>query len=313
MADELSAIDTTHIDGLVTIKVEQDELTGLIEKARSRQEKVPELVFKRVVGDYEARIRALEVEARPLREKARAEFARLVALHRAATAALAKAQLDAQEIEFRHEVGEFNDEEFGRRYKVANEAVAACQTSFDQADQLRVRFLEVIPDEPEPEPAPVPAQEATVGSSAGSPNAVAEEPAGAPGGTILERAIALATEAGPAASGAAPAGEAGFGDSGAFGTVAIAPAVLVEEGSGNSHKLGAMTSIGRTPNNQIVIPVREVSRNHAQVVLAENGYLLKDLGSGNGTFVNGQRIADHLLAEGDRIQVGDRILVFKSR
>ncbi|HCP44904.1 MAG TPA: hypothetical protein DIU15_02595, partial [Deltaproteobacteria bacterium] len=52
------------------------------------------------------------------------------------------------------------------------------------------------------------------------------------------------------------------------------------------HKLGALTSIGRHPENSISIQDRSVSKFHAQVHRTEDGgYELQDLGSRNGTFV----------------------------
>jgi pSer/pThr/pTyr-binding forkhead associated (FHA) protein len=91
---------------------------------------------------------------------------------------------------------------------------------------------------------------------------------------------------------------------------------LIEDRSGQPgahHRLGVLTTIGRTPDNQVVVPVREVSRRHAEIVLTGTGYVLKDLGSPNGTFVNGERITDHRLQDEDRIAMGGQVFVFKAR
>jgi hypothetical protein len=101
-----------------------------------------------------------------------------------------------------------------------------------------------------------------------------------------------------------------------FGTVAVSAAMLIEDRAGLpgvAHRLGLRTSVGRTPDNQIVVPIREVSRRHAEIVLVENGYVVKDLGSPNGTFVNGERITEHRLKDGDRIAMGGQVFVFKAR
>jgi hypothetical protein len=101
-----------------------------------------------------------------------------------------------------------------------------------------------------------------------------------------------------------------------FGTIAVTQAMLVEDRGGlpgAHHKLGLLTTIGRTPDNQIVVPVREVSRKHAEIALNEGGYFLKDLGSPNGTFVNGQRVTEQRLEDGDRIGLGGQVFVFKAR
>ncbi len=63
--------------------------------------------------------------------------------------------------------------------------------------------------------------------------------------------------------------------------------------------------IGRGSDCNIVLPERQASRHHAQVERDDGGYLLRDLGSKNGTCVNGQEVRDkpHRLKDGDEIQI----------
>ncbi|HYN88848.1 MAG TPA: FHA domain-containing protein, partial [Ardenticatenaceae bacterium] len=51
-----------------------------------------------------------------------------------------------------------------------------------------------------------------------------------------------------------------------------------------------LTAIGRWPDNDVVLPDRTVSRHHAQIRKVGTQFLLEDLESTNGTFVNGERI-----------------------
>jgi pSer/pThr/pTyr-binding forkhead associated (FHA) protein len=55
-----------------------------------------------------------------------------------------------------------------------------------------------------------------------------------------------------------------------------------------------------------------VSRRHAQFVRSGGGYLVKDVGSLNGTYVNRQRIDEVLLTGGDEVQIGKYRLVYLS-
>lgn len=65
-----------------------------------------------------------------------------------------------------------------------------------------------------------------------------------------------------------------------------------------------VTSIGRWEDNDIVIDDRWVSRYHAQIRQENDQYVIEDLGSKNGTMVNGQRILEPtVLADGDQIQM----------
>ncbi len=62
--------------------------------------------------------------------------------------------------------------------------------------------------------------------------------------------------------------------------------------------------LGRSEECDIVLPARAVSRHHAQIVQTDGGYILRDLDSKNGTFVNGQEVeGDYPLQDGDEIQI----------
>jgi len=69
-------------------------------------------------------------------------------------------------------------------------------------------------------------------------------------------------------------------------------------------------SIGRLPDNLLVIDNPAVSGRHARVYKEGNHYVLEDLKSTNGTFVNDKPVARHTLLEGDVIVVGKHNLVF---
>ena len=64
------------------------------------------------------------------------------------------------------------------------------------------------------------------------------------------------------------------------------------------------TVIGRRQDCQLRIPTKDVSRQHCAVVVENEALVAKDLGSSNGTFVNGKRIAESKLKPGDRLRVG---------
>lgn len=63
-------------------------------------------------------------------------------------------------------------------------------------------------------------------------------------------------------------------------------------------------TIGRDPENDLVLDDRRVSRRHAEIRLRLGRYTLYDLQSTNGTFVNGRRVAEVALSDGDRVQIG---------
>jgi hypothetical protein len=82
-------------------------------------------------------------------------------------------------------------------------------------------------------------------------------------------------------------------------------------GRGQTFELRGEVRIGRSRTNAISLTDGKVSRNHAKLDPVRTTYILTDLGSANGTFVNGVRITQPVrLRDGDLLQVGDTQLVF---
>lgn len=73
-----------------------------------------------------------------------------------------------------------------------------------------------------------------------------------------------------------------------------------------------LIKIGRASDNDIVITDPNVSRHHAQIEVEADGFVLKDTGSTNGTFVNGTKIGQRMLRHGDTVTIGMTKLRFRS-
>jgi hypothetical protein len=71
-----------------------------------------------------------------------------------------------------------------------------------------------------------------------------------------------------------------------------------------------VTTAGRAPDSDIFLDDVTVSRRHAEFTRAAQGYLVRDVGSLNGTYVNRERIEEVLLNHGDEVQIGKYRLVF---
>jgi pSer/pThr/pTyr-binding forkhead associated (FHA) protein len=68
---------------------------------------------------------------------------------------------------------------------------------------------------------------------------------------------------------------------------------------------GSMLTVGRTNENDICLPSKLVSRHHARLLIGPTGIIVEDAGSTNGCFVNGEQIRQHLMHDGDVLELGD--------
>lgn len=73
--------------------------------------------------------------------------------------------------------------------------------------------------------------------------------------------------------------------------------------------VSASTTIGRSAQCNIHLKDPRTSRIHAEIVREPDGFTLKDLGSANGTWINGSRIKSRKLRNGDRITIGSTELL----
>jgi len=94
----------------------------------------------------------------------------------------------------------------------------------------------------------------------------------------------------------------------------VAPTLEIVRGNerGETIRLKLKTRIGRERDNELVLTDPRVSRYHTLIELVAGQWIIRDLESANGTFVNGQPVSEgHSLSPDDRITVGDTELVFK--
>lgn len=71
-----------------------------------------------------------------------------------------------------------------------------------------------------------------------------------------------------------------------------------------------VTKVGKRENNDLIIVDKTVSRNHLEIEYTSDSFMLRDLGSTNGTFLNGSRVKEAYLSPGDLIKVGNSTLEF---
>ena len=98
----------------------------------------------------------------------------------------------------------------------------------------------------------------------------------------------------------------------AFGVIARLGMAWLEQPSGERRYVESELRIGRGEQNDLRLNDASVSRYHAFLRRVDGRYLLSDVGSQNGTFVNGERVTgERPLHNHDQIQIGNTRLVFR--
>jgi len=91
----------------------------------------------------------------------------------------------------------------------------------------------------------------------------------------------------------------------------MAKLIVISGEERQEFELAAFNTIGRHPDNTIQILDRIISKEHAQIQRTPDGrFMLRDLRSLNGTFLRGERVADHFLTDGDEFTMGSTRIVF---
>jgi adenylate cyclase len=91
----------------------------------------------------------------------------------------------------------------------------------------------------------------------------------------------------------------------------MAKLILISSEERQEFELAAFNSIGRHPDNTIQILDRIISKEHAQIQrMPDSRFLLRDLGSLNGTYIRGERVHEQILIDGDEIALGSTRLLY---
>jgi len=435
MTDQTPKIDTGGIEALRQIKKEQSVLNERLEKMNKMKGKVSDVVFEKVLQDYREKQTDLDSRANPLKDQVRGQYGVLKSLMDDLIQARDKVLLEKEELEFRNELGEFDEAFFEQEKHQIEVSLTEKQAEMDEAEQMKALFVAAFDSEddlesglsrepeariekslqPKPEPIPEPEPELEPESepevsympppepqvaddpealsavySYQDPDAPTEELAtledpGLVSEDILENdpAVESLIEADNALLEDMDALEDvdlpgdldeldandlddDFEDTGDFGPPPLpedSDIMMAEPGTGFSsddltdsslqppplpsggvpelpiHQVAAgqggddpdgtmiisnpkivslnnaiegqvvvlgmgTTSIGRSPDNDIHLTEDRISRKHSQIAFGPGGYALYDLNSENGTYVNGNRIREHFLSDGDIVMVG---------
>lgn len=333
---ELAEIDTSPLERLTVLKAEIETLEKRLAAMEERRDKVAEAVYLRVRKDYETRKQGLEAESEPLRAEARREYVKLFAMIARLEEAHEAARLDREEVDFRHDLGEFDDAEYQRRVKEIEARVEAKTAAREEALKLRERFIGAFRSREELER---PAAEATTPPPAGGAAAAttAERPRAPEAPAETMRLAPLSAEqladappppptpasgvptppprpaADPGATQTMQTLKGGAVPPRADQTVVIRSARLVPqnpEAGKITHTVGLKPVVlGSAEQCDVRIPGSKPQQAEIRASMA--GYTISDLGG--GVRINGVAVQQHLLRHEDVIEVGPARFLFRER
>jgi len=260
------------LESLKQVKRERDRLVGFLHMADQHGADKNPSVLKRLRDDYLGRLRALNERAAPAMKEARQHLSKLQSTKAKLLHESEQICLDKEEIELRGAVGELEGEDLEKKLAEAGAKLKQSEDQVEQADTLGQQFLEFLKSFDDDE---------FDWSDGGHPEhtVVVPQPPEPPGDDEEK-------------------------------TVVVPKATLTAENNKQKYQLHRFTLIGRE-RCHIVLDEVGVSRKHATVTFDTNkGFTIKDDGSSFGTFVNGEKVTEHLLADGDTIRIGGTNLVF---
>src|SRR5262245_41295878 len=158
IADQLQEVDTAVLDRLVNIRLEETRLEAFRSSAGEMKGQVSDPVYRRVVEDYTKRASALEQQATPLKTKGRAEYRKLGVLIADVTRIRDQARLEKEELEFRHAVGELDNDALAAGLEAPQGRLDQCEADLARIDEYSARFIDAFGSKEAleiPEPAPV--------------------------------------------------------------------------------------------------------------------------------------------------------------
>lgn len=129
------------------------------------------------------------------------------------------------------------------------------------------------------------------------------------GAPVIAPEETFVVDPGPASTGSLPA--VGLGTISGVDEGAGVLVVRRGAGEGTSYLLsGDLVTAGREPASDLFLDDVTVSRRHAEFRRIAGGWLLADIGSLNGTYVNRHRVEEHALEPGDELQIGKYRFVY---
>lgn len=334
------------VEETLRLKEERRVVRERMAKIEAQRGEVRAAVYERVHGDYAARDQELSAGLQAKKVEVDRELAGLNETRTKLSANVDGHREQLEEIHFRHGLGEFDDAAFQEKADAVGEKLAKFETLLNAVDTNIRSYERLFADEldlvttatgpraaPQPPEAPLTDLLADVADDDLMPDPLDEDDAAEPE-AVAQTDYQLDASGGDYFGGVVPdesapprgstsetsvyrvVGADADTEAGTERTPQLqhtGPLLRVSqgEGVGGSYPVLRETTIGRTDGNTIVLKEAKVSRQHAKITAKGKKWILTDLQSSNGVFVNGEQIAAPVeLKDGDQLQIGDTTFEF---
>jgi regulator of replication initiation timing len=320
-------LDLGVLDALKAQREESKELESRLVTMEEKRGAVSASVYARVRADYLTQQKELEQRAIPLQQQMRSLYAQVRDGITKLEAEFAEAKLRLEEIDFRHQLGEYDAAEHTRLRQAAQKPLQEREQAGQQAARIKARFLQVVNNEAElDEPAPT--------TSPGSPLPVdrtGEMPAVhmAQNGDTTERVATVPMPPAPAIvadlgqTSAMPAIKpppplppaAAKAERNPDATVVFRPGKLqplnAEAGMAVATLSLKPVIVGSDNSCDVRVSHPGVATRHAEISLSRQGFTIRSLGANAVVTINGVAVTEQLLKDADQIQIGPARFGFK--
>lgn len=347
--EEFADLDLGAVEQLGALKAQRDVLEGRLKTMEERKSAVSADVYARVQADYRAQLDQLLAQMAPLKEQARSVYRRVRAALDRIEQTERELKLAKEELDFRFSLGEFDERVHGERGRELDARLGECGSARERAQTLRERFRAVFESDEDLERAQIPAPAAAPASApppsatpapspaappAPSPSSAPEAPAGSQGparytigppppmpSPAAAATVVAAPVPPPPAAVAAPSApppavpEAPKRPVSADATMMFRPGRLSPEPADPMQPPVLLSLkpivLGTDASCDVRIGLPNVARRQVEISMTRQGFVAKDLGGGVGLKVNGEAKREHLLRDGDQLDVGGARYTFR--
>ena len=320
-------INQELLEEATQIKEQWRVIRDRLEKIESNRSQVTPAVYERVKSDYQSRLEEITNTLMDKKQDIDSELESLYTTRSTISKQLEEERQSLEEIKFRNMLGEFTKEEYQEQGREKQERIGKLETAMLAVNTNISRYESIFHEEAE-----------LLGVEAATPETKGEVREEAmevspeqPVQTDEEGYILNETE-GPDYFSAAGTTEGETGPHAVSeesqtmrapkppeGPPATAEKALPHarvviisgDQAGAAYPVKDTITLGRADSNTIALKDAKVSRQHAQIQQHGNQFIVVDLSSSNGTYVNGEKIEEHVLQNNDEIQIGDYILQFQ--